>query len=141
MAQPFESEEELDALMARVKACKVPNEEFSHRNHLAMAACTVFGGGTLEDIRATILALNEANGVEQTQTGGYHETLTVAWHALVKAHLASQHEGTGRLAAVNSVLCALDDKRIILRHYSRDLIMSWDARTQFVEPDLEPLPR
>jgi hypothetical protein len=140
MVEVFRSEDELDAFITRIAARQMPNEEFSHRNHLAMAACTVFGGGSLEDVRATILALNQANGVEQTPTGGYHETLTVAWHALVAAHLRSLPVETPRLLAVNSVLHAYADKRAVLQHYSRDLVMSWEARRGFVEPDLKPLP-
>ena len=141
-AETFESEAEIDAFMARVRACQVSNEEFSHRNHLAMAACTVLEGheGSLDRVRATILALNAANKVEQTTTGGYHETLTVAWHALVSAHLRSLPEETPRLLAVNSVLHAFADKQVLLRHYSRDLLMSWTARRGFVPPDVSPLP-
>lgn len=140
MVEVFESEEELDALMARIVAREVPNAEFSHRYHLAMCACTVFSGGTLDDVRDTILALNAANKVEQTTTGGYHETITVAWHALIVAHLKSLPHETPRLLAVNSVLHEFQDKYTLLRHYSRDRIMSWEARKGFVAPDLAPLP-
>jgi hypothetical protein len=140
MPDVFRSEGELDELMARVRACQVPNAEFTHRNHLAMAACTVFEGGTLDDIRQAILALNEANKVEQTPTGGYHETLTVAWHALVAAHLRSLPDETPRLLAVNSVLHALSDKNVILNHYTKDRVMSWEARVAFAAPDVRPLP-
>ena len=142
MVEVFASEEELDALIERIAALDVSNDEFTHRNHLAMAACTVFAGpkGSLDRVRATILALNAKNKVEQTLTGGYHETLTVAWHALISAHLASLPQEAPRLRAVNSVLHAFKDKSVILKHYSRDLVMSWDARKRFVEPDLAPLP-
>lgn len=140
MVEVFESEAELDALMTRIAARDMPNTEFSHRHHLAMCACTVFADGTLDDVRATILALNAANKVEQTTTGGYHETITVAWCALIKAHIASLPQETPRLRAVNSVLHEFQDKYVLLRHYSRDRIMAWEARKAYVEPDLAPLP-
>jgi hypothetical protein len=140
MIEEFGSEEELDALMTRIAAREMPNAEFSHQYHLAMATCTVMAGGTLDDIRSTILALNAANNVEQTTTGGYHETITVVWHALIRAHLASLPAKTPRLQAINSVLHEFADKFVLMRYYSRERIMSWEARKEFVGPDLAPLP-
>lgn len=140
MVEVFRSEEELDALMSRVRACDMPNDEFSHRYHLATAACLVFDGGGLDEIRSTILALNAANKVEQTLTGGYHESITVAWFRLIKSHLASLPPEAPRLLAVNSVLHEFQDKFVLLRHYSRDRLMSWEARKGFVDPDVSPLP-
>lgn len=140
MVELFGSEEELDALMARIAAREIPNTEFSHRYHLAMATCTIIAGGTLDDVRSTILALNAENKVEQTTTGGYHETITAVWHALIRAHLSSLPIETPRLRAVNSVLHEFEDKSVLLRHYSRDRIMSWEARKSFVRPDIAPLP-
>ncbi len=140
MVEVFEFEKELDTLMARIAAREMPNAEFSHRYHLAMATCTIIAGGTLDDIRATILALNTANNVEQTTTGGYHETITVVWDSLIRAHLASLPIETPRLRAVNSVLHEFQDKHVLMRFYSRDRIMSWEARKGFVEPDVTPLP-
>lgn len=140
MVEVFESEDELDALMARFAAREMPNAEFSHRYHLAMCACMVFDGHSLDDVRDTILAVNAKNGVEQTTTGGYHETITVAWFALIKTHIASLPEETPRLRAVNCVLHEFKDKYALLKHYSRDRIMSWEARKGYIEPDLAPLP-
>lgn len=140
MAEVFSSEDELDAFMSRVRTASIPNDEFSHRFHLAMAAVIVFEGGGLDEIRSAILALNDANKVEQTLTGGYHETITVAWHRLVHSHLASLPTETPRILAVNSVLHEFQDKFVLLRHYSRDRLMSWEARKGFVEPDVSPLP-
>ncbi len=33
------------------------------------------------------------------------------------------------------------DSRIMMTHYSAELLFSEDARQQFVEPDLDPIPR
>jgi len=140
MVEVFSSEDELDDLMSRVRTASIPNDEFSHRYHLAMASVIVFEGGGLDEIRASIVALNEANKVEQTPTGGYHETITVAWHRLVRSHLASLPVEAPRLLAVNSVLHEFQDKFVLLRHYSRDRLMSWEARKGFVDPDVSPLP-
>src|SRR5690349_1338341 len=136
----FASEEELDALMARFAQRDMPNAEFSHRYHLTMAACSVLAGRSLDDIRDTILEVNAKNKVVQTTTGGYHETITVAWFLLIRSHLHSLPAETPRLLAVNSVLHAFVDKNVLLNYYSKERLMSWEARKAFVEPDIAALP-
>ena len=138
----FESIEEVVELVARIRACEVNNEGFMHREHLAMAAFVCLEGhkDTLGEIRKIILALNASNGVEQSETGGYHETLAVAWYRLVRFCISCCVMGKSKMSKINAVLLAFENKRMILDYYSRDLIMSWKARTEWVEPDLEPLP-
>lgn len=138
----FESEEEIDALLDLISGLGLPNEEFTHREHLAFASSLALSDpkGSFERIKAGIMALNKSNNVGQTPTGGYHETLTVAWHSLISAHIASLPVETPRRLVVNSVLNAFADKRVILNYYSKDLIMSWTARIEFVPPDITPLP-
>lgn len=84
----------------------------------------------LERMRAGIQALNAANGIPQTETGGYHETLTRFWLTLVRKHWA------GEWAPFWAVL---GDKKLPLRHYSRERLMSREARSGWLEPDLQPL--
>ncbi len=142
MLRTFDTDQQLNELLTAVLACEVSNDEFTHREHLAMASSIIFEQPetALDRIRQAILALNKANKVEQTTTGGYHETLTVAWHRLIAAHIASLPHETPRLIAVNSVIRSLGDKRAVLKYYTKDTIMSWAARKQFVEPDLVPFP-
>lgn len=134
--------EEVEDLVARIQACEVSDAEFMHREHLAMAASVCLEGhrDNLGEIKAIILALNVSNHVEQTETGGYHETLTVAWYRLVRFCLSTCDLGDTKLSKINTVLLAHENKREILDYYSRDLIMSWKARTEWVEPDLKQLP-
>jgi hypothetical protein len=39
----------------------------------------------------------------------------------------------------NSLIKAHGDKTLPLKYYSRERLMSWEARTRWVEPDLSPL--
>jgi hypothetical protein len=46
----------------------------------------------------------------------------------------------GSLAELaNSIIAALGDKALPLAYYSRERLMSWAARTGWLEPDLRPL--
>ena len=77
---------------------------------------------------------------DQTETRGYHETLTLAWARLIAARMGSCGEGEDFAAFIRRHPDLLTSAAI-LRYYSRERIFSLRARREFVLPDLEPLPR
>ncbi len=87
-----------------------------------------------------IRAYNEATGGANTETSGYHETITQASlraaraFRVERAHLA--------LFEVCNALMAspLGKSDWILAYWSRQRLFSVEARRAWVEPDLEPLP-
>jgi len=91
-------------------------------------------------MRAGIIRLNAAHGVEQTLTGGYHETMTVVWMRLVHDALSKAPPDDETWLRVNAVIEALSDKKLVLEYYSREATMSPEARYGWLEPDLAPLP-
>jgi hypothetical protein len=90
-------------------------------------------------IRDGIKSLNRANGVISTPTSGYHETLTLFWIAKVRS-LLDVCAGDD-LAVVNAVVNGLANKKLVLFHFSRERIMSMEARESWCEPDIHPLPK
>jgi hypothetical protein len=92
-------------------------------------------------LRSGIRALNESNGVANTATGGYHETITGAYVRLLHGFLVARAAGAESLQDGCDALLAgpIADRKVLLRHYSQALLMSPRARTQWVEPDLAPL--
>ena len=94
----------------------------------------------LERLRTGIQAYNAAHGIQDTPTGGYHETLTQVWLQLV--HTALRQFGPADTAdAFFDTQTQLSDKRTPLLFYSRERLMSAEAKRMFVEPDLAPLPQ
>jgi len=116
--------------------------DWTHRDHVSTAAyyCITDPDCAIERMRAGIQALNKARGVETTPTGGYHETLTIAWTRIIAGHIRALDPSIETLLKVNSVIEAFEDRKTILRYYTRDRITSLEARYGWVEPDLEPLP-
>lgn len=115
--------------------------DWTHRAHLRIAWLHL-GLHSLDVahvlVRVGIIRLNAAQGLVETPTRGYHETLTRVWLCLVASLRKSHpHETSG--AFVDACAEALTSAAV-LRHYSRDRIMSVEARARFVEPDLSPLP-
>ncbi|WP_241255111.1 hypothetical protein [Altererythrobacter sp. BO-6] len=94
---------------------------------------------TPEGFRGVILRLNDAHGTANTDSSGYHHTITVASLAAARA-VHAEHHGT----ALHAVLAALlagpfGRPDWILSHWSKDLLFSVDARRGWVAPDLAPL--
>lgn len=129
--------------LAIFEACSIPREEYTHRAHVTVAYLYLRAHPLKEAtdrMRSGIHRFNAAKGVENTPTGGYHETLTVAWMRVIHSAMAAYGaEGSADefLEQHPHLLC-----RSLLRvFYSKVLIMSAEARAGWVEPDLTRLPK
>lgn len=128
--------------METLEAGEWPLERWHHDEHLVYLTWVLHRDGLeagLERIRAGIQRHNAARGIEQTADSGYHDTLTI-FLVRYAAHLLDGHPGTllEQLATVREQMS--DFRALSRRYYSRDAIMSWEARTGWVPPDLQPLP-
>jgi len=114
--------------------------DFSHRAHIRLAYVylaenDVERGAAL--MRTALLSFLKVHGITPTR---YHETLTRGWILAVHHFM---HRCPTALSADDFIAREpmLLDSRIMLTHYSTDLLFSQRARTAFVEPDLDPIPR
>ncbi len=118
-------------------------EHWNHRAHLKVAYVYLRHFSfdeALARMRDGVRAYNAANGITNSPTSGYHETLTRAWLQLVHTTLRQ----FGPADSADAFLDAqpqLCQKRVILLFYSRDRVMSAEAKASFVPPDLAPLPK
>jgi hypothetical protein len=137
------TEAELEDLVRRFNACSIPRPEWTHHAHLAVGLWHVSRYGrtdALQRLRTGITRLNESNGVVNSATGGYHETVTRAYVNLL-ADFAARHADKTAAERVTALLAdPLSDKKALLRFYSRPLLDSSAASLDWVEPDLAPLP-
>lgn len=128
------SESELEDQMER---CVYPNTDFHHADHLRLAwhYRRTLGGDAAGRMQQTIRRFAASLGHPEK----YHATQTAAWMRLVAAAVACtpQHtEFTGFLAVHPWLL----DRGALKAFYSRDRLWSEEARANWVEPDLHPLP-
>ncbi len=92
-----------------------------------------------EKIPTAIKALNAAHKTPEALDRGYHHTVTLAWLHVI--HTTLQEYGPAETAdAFLDQQPQLLEKKMLRLFYSRDRIMSWQAKAEFVEPDLAPLP-
>ncbi len=87
-----------------------------------------------------IRAYNDATGVANTDSAGYHETITQASLRAARDFLA-RHEGLPLYAVCNALMRApFGDKDWLLAYWTRETLFSVEARRHWVEPDIKPLP-
>jgi hypothetical protein len=142
--------------LAQFESGTLPYRHWTHRAHLRVAYCylTRFGlEETIPKVTAGIRAYNRSQGIVDTLTSGYHETMTVAWIHLVVGMLGEYGpsgaiDSAGALAdlgdAPSQVFLAaqtrLWEKNLLRLYYSRERLGSPQAKYHFVLPDLTPLP-
>jgi hypothetical protein len=113
--------------------------DFGHRAHLRLAYAYLTEhdtDGAYARMRTTILAFLARNGVDPSK---YHETITRAWIMAVRHFMESSADCGSADEFIDANPVMLDSK-IMLSHYSAELLFSNRARTGFVEPDLEQIP-
>jgi hypothetical protein len=125
-------------------ARSLPKAEWTHAAHFAAAIWMARHNPALlapPVISAIIRSYNEATGTMNTDSSGYHETITVASMRATVAHLA-RFPADAPLHNVTNALIAspLGRSDWLLAHWSRERLFSVAARREWVEPDLAPLP-
>src|SRR5918992_1607799 len=139
-AKTFRTSEEMFGLLRRFEDCTLPREEWTHAAHLTVALWHLLQFDWPEAVarvRARIKRYNAAHGIVETPTGGYHETLTLFWLRAVRAFLEGERNEARSLVSLANELVATHDKDLPLRHYTRALLFSPEARARWVEPDLK----
>ena len=143
MPGPFTADAQIGRIRRGLVDRTLPKAEWTHGAHLTVALWITVSRPDLvpaRDLPGIIRAYNEATGVPNTDTSGYHETITQANLRAVAAFVAALPVGTQLYEACNRLLVSpLADKRWLLAHWSERVLFSPAARRGWVEPDLAPL--
>jgi hypothetical protein len=136
------SEETLDEFLYAFFHHTLPKTQWTHAAHVTLAACLLHQAevpSVLPVVRNAICSYNLSVGTQNSDTSGYHETLTIFWLRVV-AQKRRQSPSATRLQAVRSIVAAYGAERSLHRlYYSRDIVTCTAARRAWVEPDLKPL--
>ena len=138
----YYSSEEILKLVREFEACTLPHAEWTHHAHLVVGLWYLVRHEEAEAtrlIRDGIRRYNKARGIEQTKTGGYHETITLFYIQVIRKFLLAANPDCTLKMLANSLINVCGDKNLPLEYYSRERLMSWEARTGWLEPDLKAL--
>jgi hypothetical protein len=134
------SKEDLE-FKEQVESCEFPVSDFDHRAHIRLAYIYLSSNSTEKSVqlmRDTLINLLKHVGVDPSQK--YHETLTEAWILAVHhfINITDNSKSADEFIDKNKVML---DSKIMMTHYSAEVLFSREARKAFVEPDLDPIPR
>lgn len=135
----LQTERLVEAFIAR----QLPKRDWTHEAHLRVGLWHIlrFANGTaLVLLRQRIRAYNEATGVANTATAGYHETITRFYLHMIRRFVESVDASRPIDELAAALLEQCGDRSLPMRYYSRDRLFSAAARNGWAEPDLAPLP-
>ena len=134
----YKSNKEILDVVRSFEDVTISRDAWKHAEHLTLALhyLGLYEINTAtEKMRRGIFKLLDAFGVDLTKEMPYHETLTVFWMRTVADFDASKN-GASFLDKANE-LVATYDKDYPMRFYSREYLFSDEARSAFVEGDLQ----
>ena len=139
----FSNEAEIRRAGEKFLDRSLPKPEWTHAAHFAVTLWLVRHRPAIdldERLPDLIRAFNEATGTPNTDSGGYHDTITRASLAAVRARLAA----TPALALheiLDGILSSpLGNSGWLLEYWSREKLFSVAARRSWLPPDLKALP-
>ncbi len=134
------SDREILSIAERLQDLSLPKEEWTHAGHWAAALVVArTAQNPFETMAAAIPPYNVATGGENTDTAGYHATITYACITLAELVVAEGKDislSDLHRAVMASSLGGMD---WLKRHYSPERLWSVKARREVMEPDLAPL--
>jgi hypothetical protein len=138
----FRSEIEVEHIARGLIDRSLPKSSWTHAAHFAAALWLLRGCGALamQSMPPLIRAYNEATGVPNTDTSGYHETITLASLRAARAWLADRPEVALHVVLDEMLKTPFGRSDWLFNYWSRPVLFSVAARQAWVEPDLRPLP-
>ena len=140
----YSSEDDIIRIGEGVCSCTLPRAEWTHAAHFAAALWLMRYRPDLDanrEMPRMIRAYNESAGKVNDDSGGYHETITQASLRAVKGVLEANPPDMPLFQIVNALMASgLGNPNWLLEYWSRERLMSVEARRRWLEPDLKPLP-
>lgn len=119
-------------------ACTLPRADWTHEAHLAATLWLVVERPAIDldtELPGIIRRYNESAGGRNTDSEGYHHSITLTYLQAVRDH-AAETDGQGLCDRVNALLLSPRGRRDWpLRFYTRARLFSHKARLTYVPPD------
>ncbi|MEG4506018.1 hypothetical protein QUA81_14730 [Microcoleus sp. F6_B4] len=138
----YRSPSEIDSLIHAFQECSLPRSQWTHEAHLTVGLWYLFYDSEQEAINAIrngIKRYNSVQGIETTKDSGYHETLTLFWVRTIRQYLDLESRNQSIVHLANGLIAKYADRTLPFRYYTRSRLMSWEARVNWVEPDLRAI--
>ncbi|OLP19413.1 hypothetical protein BST81_05780 [Leptolyngbya sp. 'hensonii'] len=131
---------EIMNLVHQFEACTLPRSQWDHAAHLTVALWYLICFPDAEAVLRIcqgIQRYNKSQGIGTTPTGGYHETLTLFWIAIVRQFLAESNPELSLAARAHELILKYGERKNLFREScSLELIRSPATCQNWAPPDL-----
>jgi len=140
---PFCSDDEIETIGRGLLDRTLPKTMWTHAAHFAATLWLLQCRPDVElsrEMPGIIRGYNEATGGANTDTSGYHETIT---QASIRAARAFLSDGLRRplFVTCNALMQSrLGEPEWLLEYWTRSRLFSVEARRAWIEPDIKELP-
>jgi hypothetical protein len=139
----FTTDAEIERLGEGLLACTATREEWTHEAHLAATTYLLLRRPDIDldrELPGLIRRFNESVGGTNSDTEGYHETITRCFLHGVRLFLEGGDVSMPLRDVVNQLLLAPMGRRDWpLRFFSPERLFSVEARRSHIAPDLAPM--
>jgi hypothetical protein len=138
----FSSDADIERIGRGLIDRTLPKIEWTHAGHFAAAFWLLRRPDTnaVRDMPGFIRAYNEATDTPNTDTGGYHETITLASLRAASSWLAARPHASLHAALEELMASPIGRSDWLLTYWARPTLFSVAARRTWIEPDVKPLP-
>jgi flavin reductase (DIM6/NTAB) family NADH-FMN oxidoreductase RutF len=131
------SRESLEEFVAAWEGGALPRSQWTHAGHVAVGAyyAVCYPSSAFERTKTGILRYNQAAGIENGVTTGYHETLTRFWANLLGKFVGGFTDSWS--AAFEAAEKFGEERDLHHLYYSFDVVRNTQARREWIPPDME----
>lgn len=136
-SRTISSVDDMAAFVEAFESQTLPKSDWTHHAHLAVGLWYVINhpeAEVLDRLRQAIRTFNEAVGGENTDSAGYHETITRFYLGHICEHARETAEQPFMQALQKLLTGPGAEREFPLQFYSRDRLFSVEARLGWVEP-------
>jgi hypothetical protein len=134
----MKTDAEIEALVRSFEDGSLPRSDWTHASHLLVALWYMSRHSRDQATRLMRDGIRRFNHIHGRDSG-YHETITLAWLAVIARFLARADRDRPISDLAAGLLDGCGDKDYLLRYYSREILMSDAARLTWVPPDRRPI--
>ncbi len=100
-----------------------------------------FNENAFHEMKKRIIRFNESVGTINSESSGYHETLTVFWLWAIKQFCDLKSITQFDVDAVDELLFyePLAKRKLVEDYYSEAILLLPEARRRFIRPDEQPM--
>ena len=127
-------------LISQFRSQMLPKSLWTHEAHLVVALWHLLEYRNINNalcyLRSGIILHNYSVGIPNTESRGYHETITIFWLKEINKFIESQNNSRDFETLVEKLLknTPFTQKDYILRFYGKEVLKSAEARGFYIPP-------